>query len=456
LGGNFIVTRERLMAAVPAMEEPQLTKTQIQKAESTLKDEDIIGWDMDERTLRSGCKILWNIVEDYPPDEDIKQHHFHNLMNNLYNVNDHIALFNLGVVFHNNDNREKACEAFEKSVKIKIDLHEAWNNWGNELANLAKLIYPEEKEKGKALYEQAFEKYKEVLHHKPDMHEAWNNWGNNLANLAKLIYPKEKEKGRALFEQAFEKYKEALHHKPDMYEAWYNWGTDLANLAKLIYPEDKEKGRTLFEQAFEKYKEALHHKPDKHEAWYNWGNSLANLAKLIYPEDKEKGRALFEQAEEKLKKALSFSNSPQYRGLHDHILLALEKIDDGIEEKAHAALLCALGNNAQMAVYELSIAWSHLEDAASARPIVLKCGVALAVHLKLFNAEQWPDDLLPTLGKNISFLDGRSKLLLNWVKGNGIGEGETALADKNDAPIDVLLAFLFSTIEKMEHETSEV
>ena len=104
LGGNFIITRERLMAAVPAMEEPQLTKTQIQTAESILKDEDIIGWDMDERTLRSGGKILWNIVEDYPPDEDIQQHHFHNLMDNLYNINDHEALFNLGVAFHYNDN----------------------------------------------------------------------------------------------------------------------------------------------------------------------------------------------------------------------------------------------------------------------------------------------------------------------------------------------------------------
>ena len=97
-----------------------------------------------------------------------------------------------------------------------------------------------------------------------------------------------------------------------------------------------------------------------------------------------------------------------------------------------------------------------MDDAESARPIALKCGVALAVHFRLFKAEQWSDDLLSTLEKNRSSLDGRSKLLLNWVKGNGIGEGQTALADENDAPIDVLLALLFSTIEKMEHKTSEV
>lgn len=120
-----------------------------------------------------------------------------------------------------------------------------------------------------------------------------------------------------------------------------------------------------------------------------------------------------------------------------------------------AALLCALGNNAQMAVYELSTAWSHMDDAKSSWPIALKCGVALAVHLKPFRAEQWPDDLLPVLEENMSSLDDRSRLLLNWVKGNGLGEGQTALADENDAPIDVLLALLFSTIEKMEHGISE-
>ena len=134
----------------------------------------------------------------------------------------------------------------------------------------------------------------------------------------------------------------------------------------------------------------------------------------------------------------------------------MKKKDEGIEEKTYAALLCALSGDVQMAVYELSTAWFHMDNAESARPIALKSGVALAVYLRLFKAEQWPDDLLPVLEENMSSLDGRSKLLLNWVKGNGIEEGQTALADENDAPIDVLLALLFSTIEKMEHETSEV
>jgi len=134
----------------------------------------------------------------------------------------------------------------------------------------------------------SFNAYEKAVDIKPDLYEAWSNWGNDLANLAQLIYPKEKEKGRALFEQAFEKYNEAIHYKPDLHKVWYNWGTELANLAQLIYPGDKEKGRALFEQAFEKYNEAIHYKPDLHEAWYNWGTHLANLAQLIYPEEKDR------------------------------------------------------------------------------------------------------------------------------------------------------------------------
>ena len=241
-----------------------------------------------------------------------------------------------------------------------------------------------------------------------------------------------------------------------MHEAWNNWGNNLAELAQNVYYEDKVEGKRLFEEAFKKYNEAVNIKPYKHEAWNNWGNHLSTLAQNVYYEDEKEGKRLFQEAEEKVTQSLKYSDSPQYRGLHGHILISLDKIDEGIEEKAHAALLCTLANNAQMAVYELSTAWSHLEDVASARLTVLKCGVALAVHLRLVKAEQWPDDLLPVLEENISSLDGSSKLLLNWVKGNGIGEGQTAPADKNEAPIDVLLAFLFSTIKKMEREKSEV
>ena len=373
LGGNFIVTRERLMAAVPAMEEPQLTKTQIQTAESILKDEDIIGWDMDERTLRSGGKILWNIVEDYPPDEDIQQHHFHNLMDNLYNINDHEALFNLGVAFHNN--REMACEAYEKAVAIKDDKHEAWNNWGTYLAELAKAVYPENEQEGRELFEKAFVKYEKAVAIKDDEHEAWYNWGTSLAELAKAVYPENKQEGRELFEKAFVKYEKAVaikddEHKAwnnwgtylgklakavypeneqegrelfekafvkyekavaikdDEHDAWYNWGNYLGELAKAVYPENEQEGRELFEKAFVKYEKAVAIKDDEHDAWYNWGNYLGELAKAVYPENKQEGRELFEKAEEKVTQALKYSDSPQYRGLHGMILLALEKIDE--------------------------------------------------------------------------------------------------------------------------------
>lgn len=314
IAGISDITHERLIAAVSAMEEPELTQNQIDKAENILKDQDIIGWDIKSRQILSGGKVLEKLVKDYPLNDNSILRHLKNLMEKLEINEDSSGLFEMGVTFHFSENLPLACSAYKKAADVK---------------------------------------------------------------------------------------------------------------------------------------------PDLHDAWYNWGSDLGTLAQNVYSKDEGEGRKLFEEAEEKVKQALKYFDSPQYRGLYGYILYALKKIDEGIEENAHAALLCAVGNDTRLLKYELSTAWSHLKDAASARPIVLKCGVALAVHIKLFKAEQWPDDLLPVLEENMSSLDDRSKLLLNWVKGNDIRGGQTALADENDAPIDVLLALLFSTIEQMEHGTSE-
>ena len=454
--GTFEIKWERLNAAIRAMEKPELTFTDISDAESQLEKEDIIGWDKDNRYVLSGGKVIENIVEDYPSDDTILKHHLNHLINEFEKVSDSYALYNLGVMFGFYRNLESSCNAYEKAVAIKDDLHEAWNNWGAHLAEQAKAVYPENKQEGRELFEETFVKYEKAVAIKDDLHEAWYNWGTHLAELAKAVYPENEQEGRELFEKAFVKYEKAVAIKDDKHEAWYNWGNDLTEQAKAVYPENKQEGRELFEEAFVKYEKAVAIKDDLHEAWNNWGTHLTELAIAVYPENEQEGRELFEEAEEKLTQALKYFDSPKYRGLHGMILLTLEKIDEGIEEKAHAALLCALGGDARMLEYELSTAWSHLEDATPARSTVLKCGVALAVHLRLVKAEQWPDDLLPVLEENMSSLDGRCKLLLNWVKGNGIGEGQTAQADKKDAPIDVLLAFLISTIEKMEHGISEV
>ncbi|SJZ76333.1 hypothetical protein SAMN02745205_01844, partial [Porphyromonas cangingivalis] len=54
-------------------------------------------------------------------------------------------------------------------------------NWGNALESLASKKSGEESED---LYAQAFGKYELATKYKPDDHEAYNNWGSALCELA--------------------------------------------------------------------------------------------------------------------------------------------------------------------------------------------------------------------------------------------------------------------------------
>ncbi len=90
---------------------------------------------------------------------------------------------------------------------------------GVELSKLAKIKQDE------SLFKQSFEKYEAALKIKPDMHEAFNNWGNALSDLAKI------QQDESLFKQSFEKYEAALKIKPDKHEAFNNWGAALSALA---------------------------------------------------------------------------------------------------------------------------------------------------------------------------------------------------------------------------------
>jgi len=182
----------------------------------------------------------------------------------------------------NNDESlyEQSIEKYQKAVEIKPDYHEAYNNWGVAFSYLAKLKNDE------SLYEQSFEKYQKAVEIKPDKHEAYNNWGAALYDLAKL------NNDESLYEQSIEKYRKAVEIKPDFHEAYNNWGNAFSDLAKLKNDE------SLYKQSFEKYQKAVEIKPDKHEAYNNWGNAFSDLAKLKNDE------SLYEQSIEKYQKAV--------------------------------------------------------------------------------------------------------------------------------------------------------
>ncbi|MFP3838545.1 TPR end-of-group domain-containing protein, partial [Prevotella intermedia] len=65
-----------------------------------------------------------------------------------------------------------------------------------------------------ALYKDSFEKYHQATQLKPDDHEAYDNWGITLTELAQLKSGSEAEK---LYNEAFEKYQQAIKNGGKFY-----------------------------------------------------------------------------------------------------------------------------------------------------------------------------------------------------------------------------------------------
>ncbi|MBL8658784.1 MAG: hypothetical protein JNM75_03395 [Rhodospirillales bacterium] len=186
----------------------------------------------------------------------------------------------------------EAGETYAEAVRIKPDMHDAFNNWGAALAAWARATTGEAAE---ALYREAGETYAEAVRIKPDMHEAFYNWGSMLADRARATSG---EAAEALYREAGETYAEAVRIKPDMHEAFYNWGGLLLSQARRHTGEAAE---ALYREAGEKYAEAVRIKPDKHEAFYAWGYALAAWAQATTGEAAD---TLYREAGEKYAEAV--------------------------------------------------------------------------------------------------------------------------------------------------------
>ena len=184
-----------------------------------------------------------------------------------------------------------AAALYERAAKAKPDMHEALNNWGNALTQLARRS---EGDAARALLQQASDKYAAALKIKPDKHTALHNWANALNELAQLS---EGDTARALWQEAIEKYDATLALKPDMHETLIGWGDALDELAQCGEAAD---ARAHALQAFNKYDAALKIKPDSYEALNNWGYALSRLAERC---DRDEARALLRQAIEKYQAA---------------------------------------------------------------------------------------------------------------------------------------------------------
>ena len=168
----------------------------------------------------------------------------------------------------------EASQKYAAAVRIKPDMHEAFDAWGIALSDQAQLKgnTPE----ADRLFAAAAQKFGEAVRLKPDMHEAFDAWG--IALLVQARLKGNTPEADRLFAAAAQKFAEAVRLKPDDHEAFSNWGAALSDQAQL-------KGNTpeadrLFAEAAQKYAAAVRLKPDKHEAFSNWGNALWAQAQL--------------------------------------------------------------------------------------------------------------------------------------------------------------------------------
>ena len=136
---------------------------------------------------------------------------------------------------------DEAIEAYKKTISLKPDYVDAYNNMGIILRNQGK-------------FDEAISVYKKVIVLKPDYVKAYINMG---------IAFKDQDK----FDEAIEVYKKAILIKPDHVEAYDNMGIALKNQGK-------------FDMAIETFKKALSIKPDNAQVYYNMGNTLQDQGKL--------------------------------------------------------------------------------------------------------------------------------------------------------------------------------
>ena len=151
------------------------------------------------------------------------------------------ALYNIGVLYQEDDKFNDAVIAYQHALKIKPDYAEAHNNLGITFKELGRL------DEAEASYTQAIEL-------KPALVEAHSNLGVTLKELGRL------DEAKACLTQAI-----AL--KPDLAAAHSNLGNTLQELGRL-------------DEAEASLMKAIALKPDYAEAHYNMGVTLQELGRL--------------------------------------------------------------------------------------------------------------------------------------------------------------------------------
>jgi protein O-GlcNAc transferase len=154
---------------------------------------------------------------------------------------DYDCLHLLGVIYHQRGDHEQAVRHIEAALTINPRLPSAYNNRGNALSELHRIV-------------EALASYDNAIAVEPAYVEAWVNRGITLAQLGR-------------FEEALASYDRAAVLRAADAAIWHNRGNALNELSR-------------FTEAVASYDRAITLQPDHAGAFYNRGNALAALERF--------------------------------------------------------------------------------------------------------------------------------------------------------------------------------
>ena len=246
------------------------------------------------------------------------------LLSDLYN-NWGVDIAHLAKIKDGEESEELYKEAIQKylrSSEINSDDSDVFNNWGIALYDLAKIKKGEESED---LYKEAFNKYLRASEINSDDYRIFDNWGNTLLGLARI---KEGEESEELYKEAIQKYLRSSEINAENHLVFNNWGNALVDLAKI---KDGEESEELYKEAIQKYLRSSEINADDSDVFNNWGNALVYLARIKEGEESE---SLYKEAFNKYLRA-SEINAENHLVFNNwgNALVDLAKIKDGEESE---------------------------------------------------------------------------------------------------------------------------
>lgn len=229
----------------------------------------------------------------------------------------YIDYFILGNNYFEQENYDKAIEAYETASKLNPKDDSIFYNWGLALSHLAK-----SKNNDKNLYKKAINKYEISSKLNSKDYLTFYNWGTALCHLAEI-----NNNNANLYKEAVNKYEISSKLNPKDYLIFHGLGIALSNLAKA-----KNDDEELYKEAFEKYETASNLNPKDDSIFNNWGVSLYTLAKA-----KNDDENLYNEALEKLSKAIELGASTYnlacYYSIRKNKKEALELLEKTIVNK---------------------------------------------------------------------------------------------------------------------------